>query len=296
MNDKCYICRTSIPEFEWQPRKVIECPKCGKYQPSERFLINLYSNSLSASYLYSGAIRENNEKEIIPFIDDSDLLLESVKIPRNPLESIDRILLYVSNNSSKNSGTVHFTGDDYPIGYAKDVSEFHYFLTLARELNYFIELRDIYNCRIASKGWERVIDLSKNKGDSNQAFVAMSYAPNLEEAWNQGLKPALIQTGYNPIRIKDIEHNEKIDDRIVAEVRKSSLLIADFTGQRAGVYFEAGLAMGIGIPVIWSCNENDISNLHFDTRQYNYITWTNFDELKERLIYRIEATALNRKN
>ncbi|HEX8195556.1 MAG TPA: hypothetical protein VF571_05035 [Pyrinomonadaceae bacterium] len=274
----------------------MDCPKCGNYQPSEIFLIQLNNIPSQETYLYSAAIREVNEKGNIPFISNSDSLLELVRIPKNPLESVDRILLYVSRKASENSGTVRLDVKDSVIGYAKDVIEFHYFLNLARELKYFQEIGDLYLCRITSKGWERVIELSKHQIDSDQAFVAMSYDPNLEEAWKSGLKPALIETGYSPIRMKDIEYNDKIDDRIVAEIRNSGLLVAEFTGQRAGVYFEAGLAMGIGIPVIWICKETDVENLHFDTRQYNYITWVSFDELKEKLIYRIKATLPNRKN
>ena len=66
--------------------------------------------------------------------------------------------------------------------------------------------------------------------------------------------------------------------------------MADFTGQRGGVYFEAGFAMGLGIPVIWTCRDTDINDLHFDTRQYNHIPWANPKELRVRLQNRIEAT------
>ncbi len=100
--------------------------------------------------------------------------------------------------------------------------------------------------------------------------------------------------GYRAIRIDREEHNEKIDDRIVAEIRKSSLLVADVTGQRNGVYFEAGFAMGLGIPVIWTCQEEEIKKLHFDTRQYSHIKWREPQELREKLLNRIEGTLLSR--
>ncbi len=35
-------------------------------------------------------------------------------------------------------------------------------------------------------------------------------------------------------------------------------MIADFTGHRGGVYFEAGFAHGLGIPVIWTCREDQL--------------------------------------
>jgi hypothetical protein len=43
------------------------------------------------------------------------------------------------------------------------------------------------------------------------------------------------------------------------------LLVADFTGQRGGVYWEAGFAQGLGIPVIRTCKSDELWKLHFDT-------------------------------
>jgi nucleoside 2-deoxyribosyltransferase len=77
---------------------------------------------------------------------------------------------------------------------------------------------------------------------------------------------------------------------IVAEIRRSGLVVADFTGNRGGVYFEAGFAMGLGIPVIWTCRDTDINAVHFDTRQYNHIVWKEAGDLREQLQRRIEAT------
>jgi hypothetical protein len=60
-------------------------------------------------------------------------------------------------------------------------------------------------------------------------------------------------------------------------------------GHRGGVYFEAGYAMGRGLPVIWTCKRDDIDTLHFDVRQYNCIDWTAPGDLATRLQKRIEA-------
>lgn len=67
-------------------------------------------------------------------------------------------------------------------------------------------------------------------------------------------------------------------------------MVADFTGHRHGVYFEAGFAMGLGIPVIWLCQEDEIDKTHFDTRQYNHILWNSAEDLYQKLLNRIQAT------
>ncbi|MBI4800932.1 MAG: hypothetical protein HY796_00225 [Elusimicrobia bacterium] len=67
-------------------------------------------------------------------------------------------------------------------------------------------------------------------------------------------------------------------------------MIADFTGQRGGVYFEAGFAEGLGRQVIRSCREDEKTELHFDVNHYNFIFWNSLEDLREKLKNRIAAT------
>tara|TARA_R110002012_G_scaffold77282_3_gene195494 strand:- start:37217 stop:37951 length:735 start_codon:yes stop_codon:yes gene_type:complete len=136
---------------------------------------------------------------------------------------------------------------------------------------------------------------------SNQAFIAMWFSPEAQSAFDDGIRPALAELGFDARRIDQKEHNNKIDDEIIAEIRQCRFLVADFTCgttepdrkgiaiARGGVYFEAGFAMGLGIPVIWCCREDLIGQVHFDTRQYNHITWNTPEELREKLKNRVGA-------
>jgi nucleoside 2-deoxyribosyltransferase len=80
-----------------------------------------------------------------------------------------------------------------------------------------------------------------------------------------------------------------ISDEMIAEIRHSRFLIADYTEQRNGVYFEAGFALGLGLPVIPTCREDEVEKLHFDIRHMNTLTWTQPKELVESLSKRIRA-------
>ena len=173
------------------------------------------------------------------------------------------------------------------------MNDLSHFLREASELGY---IKSIASGRYlpTHKGWEKIQSLIENKVDSKKAFIAMWFSDDVNGAYEKGLYPALYKLGYDPLRIDKKEHNEKIDDHIIAEIRKSGLLVADFTGNRNGVYFEAGFAMGLGIPVIWTCHKDHIDEVHFDTRQYNHIVWESPEELNEKLTYRIEATIPNR--
>ena len=224
-------------------------------------------------------------------------LLQSASIPDGPLESMDEILLYVARKAQSADEYQTLENTDYPIAFAKHPEEFRYLLSNLAERNY-IETPGTMGrsreFRLTPEGWERVAELRRSQRDSSQAFVAMWFNEELDPVWVDGFEPALEETGYRPIRIDRVEHSGKIDDRIVAEIRRSGLLVADFTGDRGGVYFEAGFAMGLGIPVIWTCRQGDLDKVHFDTRQFNHIVWTDAADLKKRLIDRIEATLPNR--
>ena len=111
----------------------------------------------------------------------------------------------------------------------------------------------------------------------------------MTSAYERGLQVGIERAGYVAIRVDRTEHVNRIDDEIVARIRRSAFVVADFTEQKSGVYFEAGFALGLNLPVIWSCREDDIDNLHFDIRQYNCIAWTNESDLARRLQLRIEA-------
>jgi nucleoside 2-deoxyribosyltransferase len=139
------------------------------------------------------------------------------------------------------------------------------------------------------EGYKKVEELIRNRPKGDQFFVAMSFAPELNDAFDNGIYIAVDEAKYKTIRVDREQHNDKIDDKIISEIRRSSLLVADVTMHRQGVYFEAGFAMGLGIPVIWTCRDTDIDEAHFDTRQYNHIVWSNPQELKEKLLDRINA-------
>jgi hypothetical protein len=66
-------------------------------------------------------------------------------------------------------------------------------------------------------------------------------------------------------------------------------MVADFTGQRAGVYYEAGFIHGLGRNVFWMVDKQDLANVHFDLRQYNFIDYDSVPDAKSRLQYRIMA-------
>lgn len=149
--------------------------------------------------------------------------------------------------------------------------------------------------KITMAGYSAISDRHKKGSSSDQAFVAMWFDPTMNDAYEHGVAPGVTDSGYRPVRIDKKNHNNKIDDEIISEIRRSRFLIADFTqsdekGARGGVYYEAGFAHGLNIPVIFTCRADAISRVHFDTRQYNHITWKDPTDLRHALAARISAT------
>ena len=118
----------------------------------------------------------------------------------------------------------------------------------------------------------------------------MAFAPELRSAWDDGIKLALSNSRYRPYRVDAEEHLDRIDAKIITEIRNSRFLVADVTLQRPGVYFEAGFAIGLGLPVVWCVRKDDLKNVHFDTRQYNHVVWETEAELAKELYHRVVAT------
>ena len=140
---------------------------------------------------------------------------------------------------------------------------------------------------LTALGWDRVDKLQSKI--LPQAFIAMWFDYTMKRA-REKIFEAIKACGYIPIIIDLKEHNNQIVPEIFSEIQQCSFMIADLTGQRSGVYYEAGYGQGIGKEVIMCCRKDDFINRHFDVAQKNTIVWENEDDLCNRLINRIKAT------
>jgi hypothetical protein len=70
-------------------------------------------------------------------------------------------------------------------------------------------------------------------------MVSSQWFDPSQDTTKEAIKAAIAEAGYLPIRIDEVQHVNKIDDEIIARIRSSKFMVADFTGQRQGVYFEA---------------------------------------------------------
>ena len=221
--------------------------------------------------------------------------------PLSASERAERLLRYIASCSKYAGDAVTFNWLSSDItdtfegamawSESTTVEEVHYFLDYLVENMRLSNLKQ-FRYRVTVEGYSLIADLNANI-DSAQAFVAMWFGEEMADIYENGIKPAIEQAKYRPIRIDKKDDVVKIDDEIIAEIRRSRFLVADSThgkdGARGGVYFEAGFAFGIGIPVIYTCREDMVEKIHFDTRQYHHTVWTKPDVLRESLRNRIIA-------
>ena len=273
---------------------ALDCPRCGSFQIDKVPTVphHLEQKSVLERGRLTVALRAASNAGHPEFLDveSIDRLIESAPRNRSLFEAVDRLLLLLAGRLDRFRDAASFKKEvDYPLVYARSEEEMNDYLVAAGELGFF----DIHKSTITLDGWRRVEALRTTMPQSRQAFVAMWFAKELDDAWINGFQKGIEDTDYyHAIRVDSVEHNDKIDDRIFAEIRRSALVVADFTGDRGGVYFEAGYAMGLGMPVIWTCRVDYVDKLHFDTRQYNHIVWESVSQLRERLRNRIAATVL----
>ena len=260
------------------------------------------SDNIFKAKLTTWLIQETQKKGIVPEIN-----LRTLRLIRNrellPIEEkINNLLKYIYKRNQR-------CGDRASFGEIKEEEnlkahsectsdeQWKVIKNFVREMKYIkyylFDQQKKEGIHILVDGYKRLESFEKNT-TSNQAFLAMWFDESMNEFFKNGFEPAIRDAGYNCMRIDKKEHNNQIDDEIIAEVKRSRFLVADFTQKdkdaRGGVYYEAGFAHGLGIPTIFTCREDSKDNLHFDTRQYNHIIWENSEDLKKQLKYRICAT------
>lgn len=228
-------------------------------------------------------------------------IVEYAKVKRSllPHERAARLLCFVAEqmNTIGTATYIYRNLDDggaYAWSESTEWGELNFLLASLNEAKTLSVVDDGlgFRCMVTVNGYRQIAE-QENHVATTQAFVAMWFHDETDNAFEHGIKPAIEAAGYAPLRIDHKPDLNKIDDEIIAEIRRSRFLVADFTqgeeGARGGVYFEAGFAEGLGIPVIYTCRNDMVGKLHFDTRQYAHIVWETPKELHDGLLNRILA-------
>lgn len=191
------------------------------------------------------------------------------------------------------------TSKDYPLIAAHDKTELESYLDHLHKRGLLHKPQPLSDgtthCQLTIAGWEAIEPTLTTGGIPGRCFVAMSFDPSLDGAWQLGIKPAILDCGFTPVCMKEIATNEGITDRILSEIRLAQFVVADFTGQRGGVYFEAGFARGLGRDVIWTCRNDELDLLHFDTKHLGHVVSEEVKDLRAKLAESIRANIIPKR-
>lgn len=284
---RCLVC-SGVARIEG--RKV-DCSRCGKFQITREAEANLRSDGEPWPRRVSCWIRHTT------LMDGQDVKLQSKDIERikqswrerNVSEKQDALLLALAKQSAYPGHAVFFTDSHHHVlAWAESEKEGAFHLKTLKQRGLVDKADTDITFVVTAAGWDRVAEIcSKNPLSTDLVFVAMAFDPRLTEAWVAGLQPGIRDAGYRPERVDTKPHADKIDDRIMAMIREARFVVVDVTTQNRGAYFEAGFALGLNRPVIWSVRADEIGDVHFDTRQFNHIVWNDPAHLREQIRDRV---------
>lgn len=306
---QCHLCgskQIEVIRTEYRDVRHWRCDRCGDVLVAYSTIVSLpkYKSDL---WLLSAFCRKRTKLRLPPEMihnNNIEKFIGQMSPPANVSEAKNRIIKELVKRSDLMGGwleydpnlnldvVLHKGEEDFIIRSLKD--------TGIIEIEGMIKGED--KIRLSPKGWEAYEELKNINLESNQVFIAMWYnekTVKLREALRTGVEEA----GYYPVIVDERHFTGNIMDYVLGRIRESKFVIADFTvspeeeveinkeksdelenlkvksGTRGGVYYEAGFAKGLGLEVIHTCKNDNISKnrLHFDVAQENTMFWNDED-------------------
>jgi len=224
--------------------------------------------------------------------------------PESPTDRLDRILLTISRESSTPGLPSHVKVPE-PLDermfvklFASVQEEAIHYLNALQERGLIcipsMEKSDIF---VTADGWDHLYVLQEtSRSPESPAFVAMWFGDDnhssdktaaMTHLYRHFMLEPIERAGYKADRSDLVPHNDFVMNKVLAMIRQAPFVVADFTGNRGGVYFEAGFARGLGIPVIHTCRKDSFDVAHFDIRQINTVVWTKPEQLSEGIFWQV---------
>lgn len=325
-NGKCPLCSCDSTFVDLDGFNV-NCPNCGPYLikygpngPMDKIYFATDDHIQENRSILSGYIYEHFTElglHCILSIEKLKRIIDSNDYPKTIQEKLDKLLSRFAKQTKALGDEIHVDLANFAFGYASSPNEFQHMLEYLKNKSY-IDARVAYRFFITPEGLDAAI-IYNGANDSNQCFVAMWFGEQMEGVFAEAIKPAIESNGkYVAIKIDDVIHFDDITDRIIGEIRKSKFIVADFTGDRGGVYYEAGFAHGLGKKVIFTCRDDwfkttitkeltgiekgttdektimipEDRKVHFDIDHRKFIVWKDKDDLKKQLTDVINANII----
>ena len=283
---RCALCGDPLQEpmrrdFDTLNHRL-RCRACGTYEMT----VDAISSPLrgeDGNFWLGAATRQHwdlYEKPLLIRLADMEQIAEQHS-KTSVSENIQKLLNYLVRKSPRPSVRVEFNTDyDFRVIDARDTKELEFYLKYLEDSG-LIErdeeghhLQSLQAFYLTPAGWENMLGSSASSAEHGRVFVAMWFHESMSDAYETGIKTALKGAGYLPVCMNETLQNDDINFAILAEIRRAQFVVADITGARGGVYFEAGFAKALGRDVFFTCRKDRFSqDKHFDTEHFHHTTW-----------------------
>lgn len=223
-------------------------------------------------------------------------ILNTGDYPKTPKEKMDNFFLFLFDKQTEDGKNIWIKYRDEEFwlkNYFRTPEESAFYLEGLKEkgwINFNHTISSGFSIQISHLGLNKVLELQDYGKNSKNCFIAMAFNDETKP-YREAIKVALKNTGFKIIIIdeENIDSDKTIPDAIFAAIKKSKFCIADFSFHSRGVYFESGFALGLGMPVIYTCHDKETAEAHFDIKQLQQIRYSTPDELTKLLTDKIEA-------
>lgn len=308
-NETCIICGSpsSNTAVSDRPMTSIKCTICGNFIISDE-AETYYGNNQEQDWipLISYWIKSHQAKKPIEILRLTiKSIIDTTQLPKVK-EQADNLLLWIGENVQKPNGyTLIPINYLIPIVGAVDEANVIYIAEYLKKQGYINHkdfqysvitkkpaIKDL-DAQMTFKGWDKYDELKRTSKDSRLAFMAMKFNNSaLAKIFNEVIKDAVAKTGFEIRRLDEEKRAGIIDDKLRVEIRRSKFLIADLTDDNNGAYWEAGYAEGLGMQVIYICEEEKFKEkkTHFDTNHHLTVLWKDNQESLKNFAEELKAT------
>ena len=296
MKKRCLFCDEIVPtkpEGDYDRYLGCSCSPDGSYsllRDSYESINSLpHPKKRSMLHIISAYIREVTDRDeaVVISANDLDSIVNSPTIPVTIEDKGNRLLQYLYRHSDRTGEPVviHPLSSNYNLTYSPNLQELVYIIDKLR--NEQLMIREGTSFQLTEQGW-REAAVSAGGKKLKPCTILIGNDEDLSTEWHERLLPIIEQYGYLPRLLSHANMKTPCAEKYSLElIADSKLIIADLTGQPPEVYFAAGYALGLNIPVIWSMNSFDAETLPVKIKEIRPIVWDSVEELASILQQRL---------
>lgn len=253
--------------------------------------LNLFSHQKKSKIfpIISAYIREltDCDERVTLSVDDLDAILNSPRIPVTIEEKGGRLLQYLFRHSEGpgKSVIIHPLSRNYNLTYSPNLQELVYIIEKLREEQSIS--REGADFKLSEKGWSEAAARAGGR-KLKSCFVLLSDEEDWCAQWSESVLPKIEQCGYLPCLFNH-SGAENRDSHSIQQISGSKLIIADLTNHSPGVYFAAGYALGMNIPVIWTVKRSHADKLFVQSHHIRPFVWDTAEDLAAMLQQRLSV-------